>query len=148
MLDEAKANLARIELIGLTEEYDRSLAHFCRALGWPLAIGPRLNSTSARLNRIDLYDSEMQLIREHNQLDEELYEYGAALFRDRVQCLTRPETALHPHRPPASHPGAVAKITTDRPFSSTKLTVSDPGLIRPNRSVPFPVAGFDRQPRA
>jgi len=63
---------------------DRSVAYFCRSLGWPPVLGPRLNSTSVRLKRIDLYDAEMDLIRQHNQLDAELYEFGAALYRSRI----------------------------------------------------------------
>jgi hypothetical protein len=80
MLDEAAANLDRIDLLGLTEHFDKSLARFCAALNWPTPPAPRLNTTSARLRRVDLYDEESALIAEHNRFDAALYRRARELF--------------------------------------------------------------------
>lgn len=80
MFDEAAANLDRIDLLGLTEQFDESIARFCAALGWPTPPAPRLNTTSARLRRVDLYEDESALIAEHNQLDAALYARARELF--------------------------------------------------------------------
>lgn len=88
MFDEAVANLAAIDLVGLTEEYDRSVAFFCDALGWPRAVGARQNATNDRLRRADMSDSDLDLIREHNRLDLELYAHIAPGVHARLGAVT------------------------------------------------------------
>src|SRR6185295_19707650 len=49
MLAEAKGHLDGIALLGLTEQFDRSLDHFCDRLGWPRVSARKLNQTEARI---------------------------------------------------------------------------------------------------
>ncbi len=83
MLAEAKAHLESIEAIGLTEEFDASVALFSRRFAWDRADIPRLNATQKRVRAAELSAAESAAIREHNVLDQELYDFGRELFRAR-----------------------------------------------------------------
>jgi Galactose-3-O-sulfotransferase len=81
-LDEAKRNLESFLVVGLTERFDESFILIRRALGWKLPLyvtknvsaGPKPASATA-----------VELIRERNQLDLELYEHARALFSAAVE---------------------------------------------------------------
>ena len=113
-LDEAKANLNRFAVVGLTERFDESFILVRRALGWRLpmyatrnaARGPRRSAPDARATA---------LIAERDQLDVELYGYAAKLFAATVarqgpsfgrevaafRVLNRIPNAIGPRVPPA-----------------------------------------------
>jgi hypothetical protein len=84
LLSAAKRNLAAFNFVGLCEELARSVSLLCAELGWrPPAAVPRLNR-SASEDRFDGIDAQtMQLLRERNRMDLELYEYAAQLFHVR-----------------------------------------------------------------
>ena len=76
-LEQAKRNLERFLVVGLTERFDETFILLRRALGWRLpyyvtanvASGPKPMTESAR-----------ELIRERNQLDLELYRFADELL--------------------------------------------------------------------
>jgi Galactose-3-O-sulfotransferase len=80
-LEEAKRNLERFLVVGVTERFDETFILLRRALGWRLpyyvtanvAGGPKPVSESAR-----------ELIRERNQLDLELYRFADRLLSTAV----------------------------------------------------------------
>jgi hypothetical protein len=81
-LEQAKRNLERFLVVGLTERFDESFILIRRALGWkfPLyetanvATGPKPASATA-----------LESIRERNQLDLELYEHARGLFSAAIE---------------------------------------------------------------
>jgi hypothetical protein len=87
MLTEAKAHLDSVSAIGLTERFDESLQRFRKIFDWPRAEPCRLNTTSARLTAASLSPEVSKLAREHNELDQELYEYATRLFETRTRSV-------------------------------------------------------------
>jgi hypothetical protein len=95
MLEEAKAHLSGM-LVGITERFDDSMSHFQARLNWRSARAPRTNITAARIRREDLSPEDLDLLRQTNSLDAELYQYAVTLFEARL----RGESTLVPIRPP------------------------------------------------
>jgi hypothetical protein len=82
-LEQAKAHLDSFAVVGITEEFDRSLKSLCDRFGWPRVSAPRINATSGRLQRADLSRHDLELVHDHNRLDEELYQYASDLLASR-----------------------------------------------------------------
>jgi len=84
LLAAAKRNLAAFDFVGIFEEFERSVRLLCAQLGWraPAAV-PHENRTSSgdRFGGID--PQTMGILRDHNQLDLELYDYAVQLFNAR-----------------------------------------------------------------
>lgn len=83
MLVEAKAHLDGIALLGLTEEFSRSMNYFARALGWKAPDEPRENASPVRIRLKDISSQDAESLRESNRFDIELYEYAKELFAAR-----------------------------------------------------------------
>jgi hypothetical protein len=110
LLATAKRNLAAFNFVGICEEFARSVNVLCAELGWrPPAAIPHKNLTSSgdRLGQIDA--ETMQILRDRNRIDLELYEYAVQLFHAREGAMGS-----------ASGPGF-------------------PEGIEPNHFLPFPV---------
>ncbi|MFG0283442.1 MAG: sulfotransferase family 2 domain-containing protein [Phycisphaerales bacterium JB039] len=88
MLEDAKRNLEHgFASFGLTERFDESLILFQRALGWrdmDLRYR-RQNVTASRPKPAEVERRTLDLIREINQYDIELYEFAVDLFAERVR---------------------------------------------------------------
>ncbi len=85
MLPVAKANLREhCAVVGLTEDFDRSLLLIKRWLGWKYPFYERQNVTSGRPRRADLPADTLRVLQEYNRLDIELYAYARALFQEQV----------------------------------------------------------------
>lgn len=80
MLETAKQNLSKYFLIGLVEEFDKSLALFADLLGWPDIAYEKRNVTSSRPKKREVSEETLQIIKKYNQLDIELYKFGKELF--------------------------------------------------------------------
>lgn len=82
MLETAKSRLEHsFAVVGLAERFDESVVLMKRRLGW--AEVPRyrsLNVTSARPGAADIPEETAELIRAHNLLDIELYDFARELF--------------------------------------------------------------------
>ena len=76
-LEEAKANLERFLVVGLTERFDETFILLRRALGWRL---PYYVTANVAGGPKPMTDSARALIRERNQLDLELYRFADGLL--------------------------------------------------------------------
>jgi hypothetical protein len=79
MLPVAKRNLDRHDVVGLTDEFDRSLLLLAHAFGWRRPYYVKEN-VSRRRRREELDDETRAAIVAGNALDIELYRYGRELF--------------------------------------------------------------------
>lgn len=85
MLSTAKNNLdSHFALVGLTEEFDRSLLLLQRQFGWRQPFYRRQNRTYDRPTKESLPRRTIEVIEAHNELDLALYRFGRELFFE--QC--------------------------------------------------------------
>lgn len=88
MLDSAKQNVVNdFAVVGLLERFDETLLLFRRELDWGLPIYVRRNTTSSRPAKSDLSSSTLDLIRDRNALDLELYDHCREQFEERMRAL-------------------------------------------------------------
>jgi Sulfotransferase family len=74
----AKDNLATVDIVGLTEQYDDFLDLVVERFGWTVDRGVRANASPPE-NELAASDALRQRILEDNALDVELFEYATAL---------------------------------------------------------------------
>lgn len=82
-LDEAKRNLEKFLLIGLTERFEESFVMLRRSLGLhtpPLYVYRNVNVSTP----LEVSEQAISLIRDRNALDLDLYDFARNLFDDRV----------------------------------------------------------------
>jgi hypothetical protein len=91
-LDEAKRNLENFLVVGLTERFDESFILMRRALGWrlPLYVTGNVSPRGRADGNVtplsdDDYRAIVELIRERNQLDLELYDFARELHSAAVR---------------------------------------------------------------
>jgi hypothetical protein len=110
LLAAAKDNLTAFDFVGICEEFERSARLLCGALAWHLPTPiPHENRTSG--DKLGIDPQTMEMLRDYNRLDLELYAYGVNLFRARE----------------ASQLGSAERAPAHaRP-------------VEPNRLVPFPI---------
>jgi hypothetical protein len=82
-LEDAKRNLEKFLVVGLTERFDESFILVRRALGWKLPMYETDNVSTRRMSEPPT-QAVIELIRERNELDLELYEYARELFSGQV----------------------------------------------------------------
>ena len=81
MLARAKEHLdAAFAVVGITERFDESLVLLQRAFGWRRVRYVSVNVDPDRARRDALTDDELSLLRAHNALDLELYEWAEERF--------------------------------------------------------------------
>jgi hypothetical protein len=109
LLATAKHNLAAFDFVGICEELRGSIRLLCNELGWrcPAAV-PHENRSSSETWLGEVEPQTMEVLRDRNQLDSELYEYAVHLFH--------------------AHESAAA----------AKSETAFPRLAEPNRFVPLP----------
>jgi hypothetical protein len=83
-LDVAKENLRAFAFVGIQERFEESIVLLQRRLGLGLVPYVDLHVSDDRLRVEDLSPELHLLIREHNQLDAELYEFALGLFDEAV----------------------------------------------------------------
>jgi len=86
MLNIAKRNLANhFAVVGLTEEFDRSLIIMKRAFKWrdPFYISENVGQVRARKEKIP--QDTLRVIENYNALDIELYRYATERFQEQVR---------------------------------------------------------------
>jgi hypothetical protein len=85
-LETAKGNLDRFRVVGLTEHFDESFILIRRALGWKLPMYTTRNVSTLRPSQSEPPNPEtIDLIRERNRLDLELYDHARGLFAAAVE---------------------------------------------------------------
>jgi hypothetical protein len=84
-VDLAKANLETLDFVGITEMFDRSLELLVYTFDFaPIAEYASRNISPRRASRRDsLSQEELAMLTEYNQLDNEVYAFGIALFEAR-----------------------------------------------------------------
>jgi hypothetical protein len=88
MLEGAKRNLERrFAVVGLTERFDETLMLLKERFGWSNLFYVRRNLTRSRPQREELSADVLDLIREYNQLDIELYAFAKARFEEQLAGL-------------------------------------------------------------
>ena len=80
-LELAKRNLERFLVVGVNERFDESFILIRRALGWKL---PMYTSSRVASGSKPATEAEVELIRERNRFDLELYAFGERLMADAV----------------------------------------------------------------
>jgi hypothetical protein len=87
VLEAAKRNLReQFVTVGLTERFDESLLLLRRYLGWNKIYYQRQNVTRKRPSRRQISPQTLAVIRAHNQLDLELYDYARALMDAQIEA--------------------------------------------------------------
>jgi hypothetical protein len=86
MLDEARANLARCAVWGLTNRFDESILLMKRALGWSTPLYEKLNVGHGRVTVESIPEETVAAIRAANSLDIELYEFAREKFNQLVEA--------------------------------------------------------------
>jgi len=71
-------------IVGLVERFDESLLLMQRRYGWTDTTYRKRNVTSDRPGKRDVQDGILELIRERNQLDIELYRWAKSRFEEKV----------------------------------------------------------------
>jgi Galactose-3-O-sulfotransferase len=85
LLNIAKENLAKyFAVVGITEEFDRSLILMKRILGWRNPFYMRRNVTRGRPRKGEISQETLYAIQANNELDLELYRYGKKLFQEQI----------------------------------------------------------------
>jgi hypothetical protein len=89
LLEQAESHLRdHIAIAGLTERFDETLILMRKALRWTfLPCYTKFNVSQNRPPSGNVPQDVVDLIRRHNQLDCELYQYAKELFQQRIQEL-------------------------------------------------------------
>jgi hypothetical protein len=109
-LDLAKENLLKsFSAIGISERFEESLVLFAELYGWQI---PFYENRKVSKTRPQIDPKAVEMIREHNRLDIELYEFGKQLFEE---SLRKKEPAIRSgldnlHR--LSKPGSIESFYT------------------------------------
>jgi hypothetical protein len=87
-LELAKARLADLSLVGLTERFDESILLLVDTLSLPLELGYRpANVTPTPNGAAELTDPELEKIRNLNTMDLDIYAFAETLFNERLRRL-------------------------------------------------------------
>ena len=85
LLARAKEHLRKIELIGIAEEFDKSIILMKRRLGWAMPLYIVRNKGGNRPPSSSISPELISLIKEKNSLDFDLYSYARSLFSERIK---------------------------------------------------------------
>jgi hypothetical protein len=86
MLATAKHHLRmHFAVVGITERFDEFYLTLCRRLGWPAALYRKHQVTRKRPRQDELDSEILELIRDYNQFDIQLYKYASELFEAQVR---------------------------------------------------------------
>ena len=83
-LEEAKANLKNsFVVVGLVEEFEKSLLLLKKKINWKNVF--YISQNRSHQNQTYYSENTLNLIKELNQLDLRLYEYGCELFKSQIE---------------------------------------------------------------
>jgi hypothetical protein len=86
LLEIAKRNLREnVAVVGLTEEFDRTLLLLKRAFGWQKLFYARQNVSANRPRKNELPPTTRDAVAEVNLLDTGLYQHATALFEEQIR---------------------------------------------------------------
>jgi Galactose-3-O-sulfotransferase len=82
MVDKAKENLVKsFSVVGICERFEESLVLIAKTFNWEV---PFYENRKVSKTRPQVESRAIEMIREHNRLDLELYEFGKNLFQEMV----------------------------------------------------------------
>ncbi|OLS34054.1 sulfotransferase family 2 domain-containing protein [Bacillus sp. MRMR6] len=87
-LEKAKENLKTFKVVGITELFNESLFLIKKEYGWNNIHYDKRNITKKRLRKQEVPASVIDLIKQYNQLDLELYEFAKQLISQKLTTLT------------------------------------------------------------
>ena len=109
-------NLARCEVVGLTERFDESVDLLCHELGWePFAKTAPQNVTRQRIKVADLDDETKEAVVKFLEPDIAIYEFAKQLFEKRWQAITNSNATSRERSREFVLPDS-ADYTLDRPI--------------------------------
>ena len=83
LLDIAKENLTKsFSVVGISERFEESLILMAKTFDWEI---PSYENCKVAKSRPQIDPSAVEMIRDHNRLDLELYEFGKGLFEESLQ---------------------------------------------------------------
>ena len=83
LLELAKEHLAEsFSVVGICERFEESLVLIAKTFGWEV---PFYENRKVSKNRSPVDQNSIAMIREHNRLDLELYEFGKKLFDENLR---------------------------------------------------------------
>jgi hypothetical protein len=83
LLDIAKENLTKsFSVVGISERFEESLMLMAKTFDWEI---PSYENCKVSKTRPQIDPSAVEMIRDHNRLDLELYEFGKGLFEESLQ---------------------------------------------------------------
>ena len=83
LLDQAKENLEKsFSVVGISERFEESLMLMARTFEWQI---PFYENRKVSKTRPQVDTGQVEMIREHNRLDLELYEFGKKLFEESLR---------------------------------------------------------------
>lgn len=85
-LDQVKEHInEHFYFVGLAEEYNKTVDYLASVLGWDKVLKSRLNANASRRKASELPQRTIDLIREYNQKDIELYVWAQQRFYHQIQ---------------------------------------------------------------
>ncbi len=116
LVELADVNLARCEVVGLTERFEESVGLLCRELGWePFVEIPRYNTTRKRIQVSELDDATREALFQLLGPDLALYESAQKLFEQRLQAAEHRDRSS-PERPRVAPLPDATDFSFDQPF--------------------------------
>ena len=83
ILEMAKDHLTNsFSVVGISERFEESLLLIAKTFGWEV---PFYENRKVSKNRSPVDAASLEMIREHNRLDLELYEFGKKLFEENLR---------------------------------------------------------------
>lgn len=83
VLEKAKENLVKsFSIIGISERFEESLVLIAKTYGWEI---PFYENRKVAKTKPPVDPAAVEMIREHNQLDLALYEFGKELFEESLR---------------------------------------------------------------
>jgi hypothetical protein len=83
LLRIAKENLTKsFSVVGISERFEESLILMAKTFGWEI---PSYENRRVSKTRPEVDPGEVEMIRDHNRLDIELYDFGKGLFEESLR---------------------------------------------------------------
>ena len=134
LLATAKHNLAAFDFVGICEELGLSLRLLCHELGWqsPANI-PHENRTSSEVYFEKIEPQALEILRDRNQLDMELYNDAVEYLQTREDSAAKSNTAF----PPPVEPNRFVPFPTPCKMCRRAIVQSVSATWLPDESVPI-----------
>ncbi|MBM7691248.1 hypothetical protein JOC77_000653 [Peribacillus deserti] len=92
-LEKAKERLKKFAMVGITEKFNESLFLLQKTFDWKDILYRKENITMNRPSRDEIPTDVINLIKQYNSLDIELYEFAKKLYQEKLHSLSPDEQA-------------------------------------------------------